>query len=399
MGQAPLGMRRTWSRIASWVCADHRYVFLATSALALVGMVLSSQVRPALSLLRPVFVVELVLYYVLLAWLLFAAAAGLTKAFRWHTYAETAWCVSPVGRLAARMGSYLVAGIVALFAFDRIVLGFVSAFIAALQASSRPDQPLESALYMLINGRGIYWGGILTTIQLAVFGTVIAFGLAVLLVFVRMQVIDRSDNDLVRFLKVVGVGFSKLYSTIVRGTPMLVQGFIIYYGGFALIKTTGMTTSEINAIWSMFVAGLVTVSLNSTAYMMEVIRGGIESVDKGQMEAARSLGLSQWQALSKVIFPQGIKHAIPGLSNELVINIKDSSALSVIGVFDLTFAATTNAGIYFKQLDNYLIAAVFYLALTMVATWLLGRFANRFNVKSAPVLGTSDLSVPVVNEG
>ena len=142
-------------------------------------------------------------------------------------------------------------------------------------------------------------------------------------------------------------------------------------------------------------AGLVVVSLNSTAYMMEVLRGGIESVDKGQMEAARSLGLSQWQAMVRVVFPQGIKFAIPGLSNELVINIKDSSVLSVIGVFDLAFAASTVAGIYYKQLNAYLVAAVFYLIMTAIASWLLGRFARRFNVKAETMGSTSDQPVKV----
>ena len=134
------------------------------------------------------------------------------------------------------------------------------------------------------------------------------------------------------------------------------------------MSSFGFSITEVNNIWSRFTAGLVVVSLNSTAYMMEVLRGGIESVDMGQMEAARSLGLSQWQAMIKVVFPQGIKFAIPGLSNELVINIKDSSVLSVIGVFDLTFAASTVAGIYYKQLNAYLVAAVAYLIMTAIAS-------------------------------
>jgi putative lysine transport system permease protein len=151
-----------------------------------------------------------------------------------------------------------------------------------------------------------------------------------------------------------------------------------------------MTTSEIGGIWSTFVAGLVTISLNSTAYMMEVLRGGIEAVDPGQTEAARSLGLSQWQAMIKVVFPQGVKNSVPALSNELVINIKDSSVLSVIGVFDLMFATTTVAGIYFKQMEIYVVAAVCYLCLTMLATWLLNKL-------SARLTGTTPKTLPSSN--
>jgi putative lysine transport system permease protein len=113
--------------------------------------------------------------------------------------------------------------------------------------------------------------------------------------------------------------------------------------------------------------------------MMEVLRGGLEAVDKGQMEAARSLGLSQWQAMLRVVFPQGIKFAIPGLSNELVINIKDSSVLSIIGVVELMFEARSIAGIYYRNLEVYLLAAFFYLLLTMAATWLLNYLSKRLD--------------------
>ena len=111
------------------------------------------------------------------------------------------------------------------------------------------------------------------------------------------------------------------------------------------------------------------------------------------MEAARSLGLSQWQAMRKVVFPQGIKYAIPGLSNELVVNIKDSSVLSVIGTFDLMFATNSIAGIYYQQLQANMIAAVAYLALTMIATKLLTKFSERLSAQTGPVVVMSDSTV------
>jgi putative lysine transport system permease protein len=248
---------------------------------------------------------------------------------------------------------------------------------------------------MLDKAGGIIAQGALITVELAVFGTLIAFFLAILLVFLRIQEIDRSDNDAVRFLKTLGSEFAKAYSTIVRGTPMMVQAMLIYFAGFGVLKNSGMTVSEIGRVWSTFVAGLVTISLNSTAYMMEVLRGGIEAVDAGQMEAARSLGLNQWQAMIKVVFPQGIKNAIPALSNELVVNIKDSSVLSVIGVFDLMFATKTVVGIYFKQVELYVVAALCYLCLTMVASWLLGKFAKHLSVEPQPLTSVSDMNSTV----
>lgn len=378
------------SRIASFVSRDHRYVLLGTSVIAFIGICLSSQTRPAMSFLANAFTVELVMYYLLVAWLVVAAAGLLFKLTHWQNYAQTAPFAKPAVARALRIGSYVVCAITAVLFVDRAVMGFASAWAAAAAAKSMPDDMLTQVLYMFQQGKQTYITGIVTTIELAVFGTVIAFFLAILLVAIRIMEIDRSDNDAVRFAKKVGVGFAKFYSTVVRGTPMLVQGVIVYYLGFSVVSGFGLSITEVNAIWSRFVAGLVVVSLNSTAYMMEVLRGGIESVDAGQMEAARSLGLSQWQAMLKVVFPQGIKYAIPGLSNELVINIKDSSVLSVIGVFDLAFAASTVAGIYYKQLNAYLVAAVFYLIMTAIASWLLGRFAKHMNVETQTLGSTSD---------
>ena len=385
------------SKLRDFVTRDHRYVLLGTSAVAFVGMLLSSSARPPMSFLAQAFTVELVMYYVLAAWLVVSALALMFKLAHWKSYAETSPLARPAARRALRYASYVIWAITLVLVVDRLVMGLASAWTAAVSATDRPaDDFLQNILWMFWVSRSTYVTGVTTTIALAVFGTVIAFFLALLLVFCRIQAVDRPDNDFVRFWKVVGTGFAKVYSTVVRGTPMMVQAMIVYYGILGIIRATGdFSGAELNQIWSAFNAGLVTVSLNSTAYMMEVLRGGIAAVDKGQMEAARSLGLSQWQAMLKVVFPQGIKNSIPGLSNELVINIKDSSVLSIISVFDLTFAARTIGGNYYDYFPAFLIAAAIYLVLTMVATWLLGRFAHRFNVKTEAVGSTSDTPVKV----
>lgn len=387
------GTRR--AKLISFIRADHRYVLLGTSAIAALGMVLSSQPRPALSFLAGAYTLEVAMYYLLVAWVALSVVALVFKLAAWKTYVRVSPFTRPAVVRALRYGSYVVCAITALLAVDRIGCGLASAWAIATTAQSRPTSTLESMLFMLYNSRAIFFSGFKTTVALAVFGTVIAFFLALLLVFLRMQVIDRSDNDFVRFWKVVGSGFARVYSTVVRGTPMMVQAMIIFFGVFGLFKMTNLTTTQINAIWSTFTAGLVTIVLNSTAYMMEVLRGGIESVDAGQTEAARSLGLSQWEAMRTVVFPQGVKFAIPGLSNELVINIKDSSVLSVIGTFDLMFATTTVGGIYYAKFEAALVTSVIYLCLTMFASWLLGRLANRLNVKSVKLGSTSNQPVNV----
>ena len=382
-------------RIQRFIVEDHRYVFLGTSVMAAIGVWFSMQRRSDMSFLRGAYALEVFLYWCLMGWLVLSAIALVLKLIHWKDYAE--W--SPFRKkplvTVVRWLSYGVWAATATLFVDRAVMGFLSVTSAALAQDKNPSDFLSSIVYMVDKSYGIILQGILTTVGLSVFGTLIAFVLAILLVFLRIQSIDRSDNDAVRFFKSAGVLFAKVYSTVVRGTPMMVQGMLIYFTGFGLLKGTGMTVSQIGAIWSTFVAGLVTISLNSTAYMMEVLRGGIEAVDPGQNEAARSLGLSQWQAMIKVVFPQGIKNAIPALSNELVVNIKDSSVLSVIGVFDLMFATKTVVGIYFKQVEMYAVAAVVYLCLTMVASWFLGKFARHLSVEPQPLTSVSDMNSTV----
>ena len=388
---------KRFEKARSFVTDDHRYVFLATSFVAAIGIWFSMQRRSAMSFLRGAYSVEVAMYWFLMAWLAVSAIALVWKLTHWKgdAYQKTSPFTTPVGKTAARLGSYAVCAITAALFVDRAVMGFLAVVNDSLSHDKNPSDFLRSIVYMLDKSYGIIGQGILTTVGLSVFGTLIAFVLAILLVFLRIQQIDRSDNDAVRFFKVLGCGFAKVYSTVVRGTPMMVQGMLIYFAGFGLLRNSGMTVSEIGKVWSTFVAGLVTISLNSTAYMMEVLRGGIEAVDPGQNEAARSLGLSQWQAMIKVVFPQGVKNAIPALSNELVVNIKDSSVLSVIGVFDLMFATKTVVGIYFKQVELYVVATLCYLFLTMVASWLLGKFAQRLSVEPQPLTSVSDMNATV----
>ena len=349
-------------RIQRFIVEDHRYVFLGTSVMAAIGVWFSMQRRSDMSFLRGAYALEVFLYWYLMGWLALSAIALVLKLIHWKDYAE--W--SPFRKkplvTVVRWLSYGVWAATATLFVDRAVMGFLSVTSAALAQDKNPSDFLSSIVYMVDKSYGIILQGILTTVGLSVFGTLIAFVLAILLVFLRIQSIDRSDNDAVRFFKSAGVLFAKVYSTVVRGTPMMVQGMLIYFTGFGL---------------------------------MEVLRGGIEAVDPGQNEAARSLGLSQWQAMIKVVFPQGIKNAIPALSNELVVNIKDSSVLSVIGVFDLMFATKTVVGIYFKQVEMYAVAAVVYLCLTMVASWFLGKFARHLSVEPQPLTSVSDMNSTV----
>ena len=247
-----------------------------------------------------------------------------------------------------------------------------------------PQGFVDSMVYMSIKGKDMLVTGVWTTVRIALLGTAIAFVLAILLVFLRIQEPDRRDSGVMKALKWLASHFARFYVFVIRGTPMMVQALIFYYFGFNLFKKTGMTVTEINHVWSFFISGLCTVALNSTAYLTEVLRGGILAVDRGQTEAARSVGMTNWQTMTKVVFPQAVKSSIPAIGNEFIINIKDSSVLSVIGVMDLMYATKSVSGIYFRSLEIYCVAALLYLVLTWLSSLLLKWLGKKLDM---PVRG------------
>ena len=247
-----------------------------------------------------------------------------------------------------------------------------------------PQGFVDSMVYMSIKGKDMLVTGVWTTVRIALLGTAIAFVLAILLVFLRIQEPDRRDSGVMKALKWLASHFARFYVFVIRGTPMMVQALIFYYFGFNLFKKTGMTVTEINHVWSFFISGLCTVALNSTAYLTEVLRGGILAVDRGQTEAARSVGMTNWQTMTKVVFPQAVKNSIPAIGNEFIINITDSSVLSVIGVMDLMYATKSVSGIYFRSLEIYCVAALLYLVLTWLSSLLLKWLGKKLDM---PVRG------------
>ena len=157
------------------------------------------------------------------------------------------------------------------------------------------------------------------------------------------------------------------YVEFVRGTPLLVQIYIIYIG---LPNLTGLDMSDM-------AVGIVALSLNSAAYVSEIIRAGIEAVDKGQMEASRSLGMTQGQAMIDIIIPQAFKNILPALGNEFISVIKESSMVSVIGVAELMYNAGIVRGNTALGLEPVIVAAVFYFVITFTLTRCLGFVERR----------------------
>lgn len=196
-------------------------------------------------------------------------------------------------------------------------------------------------------------------------GTGITLGLSVLGVFFGgifgclLALMKLSKNKLFK-------GIALVYIEYVRGTPLLVQIFLVYFG-------TGVLGFNLNA----FAAGAIAVCLNSGAYVAEIIRAGINAVPQGQFEAARSLGLSQLQTMKSIVMPQAIKNILPALGNEFVTVIKESSVVSVIGVGDLMFQAGVVQGASFKPFLPIVIVSIIYFVLTFTLSRAIGVVERR----------------------
>lgn len=163
--------------------------------------------------------------------------------------------------------------------------------------------------------------------------------------------------------------FLNVYIEIFRGTPMIVQSMVIFYGSAQAFNIS------LDRTW----AAIVIVSINTGAYMSEIVRGGIYAVDKGQFEAATALGMTHGQTMRKVVLPQVIRNILPATGNEFVINIKDTSVLNVISVVELYFTGNTVATQNFKYFPTFTIIAVIYFVLTFTITRILRYIERRLD--------------------
>ncbi len=167
-----------------------------------------------------------------------------------------------------------------------------------------------------------------------------------------------------------------IYVDGIRGVPLIVLAYFIYFGIPAAVKAIGFSDFKLTAL----VAGTISLSMNAGAYMAEIFRAGIQSVDKGQMEAARSLGLSYGKSMRKVILPQAIRTMIPSIINQFIISLKDTSILSVIGFPELTKAGNIIVGNTFKALQVWGIIAVMYMIVIITLSRVAKRIERRINV-------------------
>jgi His/Glu/Gln/Arg/opine family amino acid ABC transporter permease subunit len=189
--------------------------------------------------------------------------------------------------------------------------------------------------------------GTLVTLQIALISGV----LSILLGFA----LGLSALGNVRLLRLLVAG----YVDFIRGTPLLIQIFLIFFA----LPVVGV---RLNEIW----AGIVALSINTAAYIAETVRGGVGSVERGQTEAARSIGMTQPQILTYILLPQALKPMVPPLTNELITMTKNTSLLSVISVYELTRAGQAIISVHFVPFEIYLLLALYYYVLIKTLSWL-----------------------------
>lgn len=216
----------------------------------------------------------------------------------------------------------------------------------------------ETIISILQNNWPMFLRGAYITLAIAVISTIIGAFIGFFIgVMHTIPTAKRSVKSVI--LKVFNFILS-VYVEVFRGTPMMVQAMVVFY----VLYAYGIELDR-------FIAALVVVGLNTGAYMAEIVRGGIVSIDKGQYEAAQAIGMNHFQTMVFVVLPQVARNILPATGNQLVMNIKDTSVLSVISVTELFFQTKSIAGANFKYAESFAIACLIYLIMTFIATRLL----------------------------
>lgn len=220
------------------------------------------------------------------------------------------------------------------------------------------------------NNLPLFLYGVRMTLLYALVGTICGFLIGLIIGGIRALEETEYDTSISRIFKRLGKWITSLYIWVFRGTPMMCQAMFMFYLLKPIIHWNGMT------------AGLFVISINTGAYMAEIIRSGIQSVDHGQVEAAKSIGMTTFQTLIYIIFPQAIKNSFPSIGNQLIVNIKDSSMLNVISVSELYFQTSSIAGSNMKFIETYLVSIFIYLFLTTLCSWLLNMIERKLGQAS-----------------
>ncbi len=224
-----------------------------------------------------------------------------------------------------------------------------------------PSNFFEWIIFLIQQYHNSYLQGLITTLETSLTGTLLGCCLGFLTGIVQSVNVRKETKLIKRVLLMIPRGIVKIYVTVFRGTPMIVQAMLVYYG-FA--QYCGINIGS-------FQAAILIITLNTGAYMAETVRGGINSIDPGQVEGAQALGMNYCTMMLHIILPQTIRIIAPQLGNTFVSNIKDTSVLNVIAVTELFYVTNAVAGTYFRMFEAFTITALIYLTLTIVFNFLL----------------------------
>lgn len=218
----------------------------------------------------------------------------------------------------------------------------------------------EWVIFLLKNNWQGFLYGTFMTVFISLFSTIVGFVIGLALALIQTMEF-KNNRPLRNTLIKIANWLIKAYVTVFRGTPMIVQSMIFFYG---FSQVSGINIAPIPS-------ALIIVSVNTGAYISEIIRGGIISIDRGQYEACQSLGMTHSQSMIYVILPQVIRNILPAVSNEFIVNIKDTSVLFVIGVTELFTVSKTISGTYTKYYEVFTITCLIYFVLTFGLTKVL----------------------------
>lgn len=243
-----------------------------------------------------------------------------------------------------------------------------------------PQDFLGRIVYIL-QTRGLsYLDGVKNTMIIALVSTLIGCIIGFAVGIVQTIPLNKNDNIVKRILLRIIWFVLDVYVEVFRGTPMMAQAMFIYFGSSAVFGIN----------MSMWFAAFFIVSINTGAYMAETVRGGILSIDAGQTEGAKAIGMTHVQTMLYVILPQALRNIMPQIGNNLIINIKDTCVLSVIGIVELFYATKSVAGAYYTYFESFTVAMVMYFVMTFACSRLLRYWEKKMDGSDSYDLATTD---------
>jgi polar amino acid transport system permease protein len=297
-------------------------------------------------------------FYIALGYFLYIAASNMNYVWKWNSipdyfvYTETKTVEAPVdGKLILDNGIYYLEN-----SNDRVQLNLDSSY----KFSYTLGEDVYSGDYIAtksVKKTGPVLNGLWVTLKISFFAAILTFIIGTIVAFMKLSSYQ--------FLKDIAT----VYITIVRGTPLLVQIFLFYF--------IVANIFELERI----VAGILALGIFFGAYMAEILRGAIQSIDKGQLEAAKSLGISNFQAMRYIILPQAFKRALPTLIGEMIALVKDSSLVSVISITDLTKVGKEIVANTFSPFETWIVIALVYLSITSILSFIGHRLEKRMASK------------------